>query len=467
MEVKTPFVPPFMRDKILPAVPDQWSPPQKQDARLPSDSNYEDVIVPTADYENITLDAFEIVDDHIYDRADKVLNKHSSIYKITASSAHMQAVTQLALKKQGAQGDHQRTENDPIDQKFGRLRQHSIKDADDPPLSMSPRTAAFVPPRDVPRPHPSPVHYLNTSPSVDSTGTPAGWKGTISPPHSGSPTVASKVQESPILPPKTFAFPTMPPKDSDAPILPSKVAPAPLPKTGASPKKAPIPPPKTISEAPIPPAKAAPEAPFVHPKTTIAAPFPPPRSESEAPIPPPRSLSESEAPIPPPRSEPKAPIPPPKSGSEVPVLPPKTPHSASEAPIPPWRSEVPAPPRRSSEPRSETPSFTLPPKVPSSQSNSPGVHPKPLKRPTGATAPVPIPPPKPVKQEPPPPPPKTGNSYLNKFNESGDHGKRGLGGNNTFPQPAVRMPVNEIAQRAAALQQSGVLTASKRYYKPS
>ena len=439
---------------------------------MPSDSNYEDVIVPTSDYENITLDAFEIVDDHIYDRADKVLDKHSSIYKITSSSAHVQAVTQMALKKQGAQGDHQKTEkDDPMDQKFGRLRQHSIKDADDPPLSMSPRTAAFVPPRDVPRPHPSPVHYLNTSPSVDSSGTQAGWKGAISPPHSGSPTVASKVQESPILPPKTFAFPMMPPKGLDAPILPSKpssktVAPAPSPKTGASPKKAPIPPPKTISEATIPPAKAAPEAPFVHPKNTTAAPFSPPRSGPKAPIPPIRSSSESEAPIPPPRSssESEAPIPPPKSGPEAPILPPKTPTSASEAPIPPWRSEAPVPPRRSSEPGSETPSLSLPPKVPSSQSNLPAVHPKPLKRPTGATAPVP----KPVKQDPPLPPPKTGNSHINKFNGSGDHGKRGLGGNNTFPQPGVRMlPVNEIAQRAAALQQSGVLTASKRYYKPS
>lgn len=440
-----------MRDKILPEVPDQWSPSQKQGARLPSDTNYEDVIVPSSNYQNIALDAFEIVDDHVYDSADKVLNKQSSFYHITGSNAHVKAVTQMALAQTKKQGAQERTENDPMDHKFGRLRQHSLKDANDPPpLAMSPTTAAFVPPRDVPRPHPSPIHYLNTS-SMDRADAQAGWKGP-SPPHSGSPKVAYKVHESPVLPPKAFAFPTIPPKDSNTPTLPSKpTAPLPSPKTlnpGASPKKAPIPPPKIISQAPIPPAKTAHEAPFVRPKATTA-PLPPARILPEAPNPPPRSVSE--APIPPPRSEP-----------EAPSLPPKTPSSASGAPISPWRSEAPAPPRRASEPESGIPSVVSPPRVPSSQFNSRAVHPKPLKRPTGASGPVPIPPPKPLKQEPPPPPPKSGNSQFNK-NVSG-----GMGGHNTFPQPGVRMlPVNEIAQHAAAVQQSGALTASRRYHKPS
>ena len=143
--------------------------------------------------------------------------------------------------------------------------------------------------------------------------------------------------------------------------------------------------------------------------------------------------------------------------TEAPIRPPKALTSTFEAPAPPLRPEAPVPPRRVLEPGLETPTLTSPPRVPFTL---PAVPSKPLKRPMAS---VPIPPPKPSKQEPPPPPPK-----VNRLNESGDHGKRGLGGRNTFPQPGLRMlPVNEIAQRAAALQQSGSLTTNKRYYKPS
>lgn len=314
-----------MREKILPSVPLEqpvrdWKTSHKHSLECDKDSDYEDVILGESNYENIAVGAFEIVEDHIYDRAqvpDRV--SPSMIYQMTATDAHVKAVTQIALTQNQKQSPQVYSHNDSSNHKAGGQWRHSDRDPDhnrttSQKVAMSPTTTQFIPPRDVVRANISPVH--NSSGIHDSPGCRPKWKEPMSPPQSGSPAVAPKVHnlsKPPMLPMKTFTHqepPALPPKEPepekfDSPTLsPSTfkaAAPTPPPKTSKlvtspqkaspllPPKHAPIPPPKTpkaTSESPSLPPKVPKESnsPMLYPKPSKrppAAPLPPPKPSKQ------------------------------------------------------------------------------------------------------------------------------------------------------------------------------------------
>ena len=332
-EPKKPFPLPYVRPKILPSTPDKPLPawersPHNQDPN----ATYEDVVIPSSTYVNIATDAFEMVDDHIYDLAEVPGKKSSSstsaaasiMYQMTATDAHVKAVAQMALardQKHDPQFGRRESVGDSphhnIERKF---RHHSAKDMSDDSQantiekgSGSPRTQAHIPPRNFPRTNGSPVHHSIASIAHDASVIQTKWRGLASPPHADSPAVPPKLHGSPVLPVKQFSFPTQPLKERDGfntPELPPKSA-----------NVAPPPPPPKASKPMTSPQKVLPLLP---PKD---APAPPPRttsSASEAPkisnqSKPPAVHSKPKKPLP------SVPIPPPKPlKQECPALPPKS-----------------------------------------------------------------------------------------------------------------------------------------------
>ena len=432
------FVPPPMRNKILPSVPD--TPPltswKTSTGRHNSErNNYDDVVFSDTNYENIVLGAFEIVEDHIYDRVELPTERNaaSAIYQMTATDAHVKVATQMAQNtKQASQVNRspQWPQDDSSEHKSFRwhhdrppkaLPEAIVQSQETEKLAMSPRTLAFIPPRDIPR---SPVHSSSDaggghdSPSIQ----PRWGKAPISPPHSKLPKVAPKMHESPILPAKAFSHPSSPPVDFtrfDTPALPPKMLDEPLPSL---PPKAPTRT-VTLSTKPLPmlPPKQPPAPP---PKTSTL-------SSTEAPSVPPKtsSLTHSEIPELPPKVSNFVPV-------DIPVVRPKF----SKSPSLPPTAEPPVVPPKSS-----------------NQSTMPAVLPKPGKRHVAAPAPVPL-----AKQPPEVPrktfgthtehsPPHSGHSWNSSSRDGQSWDRESETGPGVMPKPAMN-----LAMILANAQQHGM-----------
>lgn len=317
----------------MPSEPDPPLPAWEATSRKqpgPEPRAYEDVVQTTPDYINIAIDAFEMVEDHIYDCAHipEKSSSSSMMYHMTATDAHVKAVaTHMALahnQKPTSPTDRKRANDSSSNPLGGRQWPHSVKTTADSSqadkegkTSMSPRSIAFIPPRNVPRTSTSPVHQSNVGQGTSEVQH-KQKRQTVTSPHSKSPLAVADVNESPALPVKTFAFPTslsnvIEQLNSPAvPLTSSKAAaPTPPPKTPKSvtspkkalpvptPKQAPPPPPRTStlrsSETPDVPLKSSSQSnsPLVHPKPSkkpAGVPTPPPKpSKQEPPTLPPKS----------------------------------------------------------------------------------------------------------------------------------------------------------------------------------
>lgn len=123
-----------MREKILPVTPvTDWETSHKQSLEHDRESHYYHVISGESNYENIAVSAFEVVEDHIYDRPQVSGRESSSmIYQMTATDAHVKAATQIyniALSQNQRQPPQVHHHNDSLNHKAGGQRHHSDKDS--------------------------------------------------------------------------------------------------------------------------------------------------------------------------------------------------------------------------------------------------------------------------------------------------------------------------------------------------